>query len=608
MNLSTLSLDLTSLQQAYRNGLQVRDLIHEVHRRSAHDTHQAFIQRLSTDELAPYLDALDPSSMDRLPLYGVPFVVKDNIDVAGIPTTAGCPAFAYTPARHAFVVQRLVDAGAIPIAKANLDQFATGLNGTRSPYGACRNAFNPAFISGGSSSGSAVSVALGWASFSLGTDTAGSGRVPAAFNNLIGLKPTCGWLSGTGMVPACRSIDTVSIFALTAADAYRVLQQAAAHDPDDPFSRPGASIGLGDLALPRRLGIPRADQCAYFGNIAAQQAFADTVSRCRDLGIECVDIDFEPFLEAARLLYEGPFVAERLAAIEPFITAQPEAVIEPVRGIIEGGRPYSAADAYRALYRLKALKATCDRVWHTIDAMLTPTAGTVFTIDEMGQDPVTRNAQLGYYTNFMNLLDYSAVAVPAGMLANGPARGLPFGVTLSGPAGLDGTLLRWADGLHRASGMGPGCAWQVPLPESDWGLQAHSSRDSLEDTVEVAVCGAHLSGLPLNHQLTSRGARLVGPAQSAPVYRFYALPGAGIARPGMVRVAEGGHAIDMEIWAIPVASFGSFVAGIPAPLGIGKVQLADERWVCGFVCESAGVGPGAIDISAVGSWRRYLAS
>ncbi len=608
MNLSTLSLDITSLQQAYRHGLPVRDLIHEVQRRSAHDTHHAFIHRLTADELAPYLDALESSSVDQLPLYGVPFVVKDNIDVAGIPTTAGCPAFAYTPSQHALVVQRLVDAGAIPVAKANLDQFATGLNGTRSPYGACRNAFNPAFISGGSSSGSAVSVALGWASFSLGTDTAGSGRVPAAFNNLIGLKPTCGWLSGTGMVPACRSIDTVSIFALTAADAYRVLQQTAAHDPSDPFSRPRTSIGFGDLPLPRRVGIPRADQCTFFGNTAAQQAFADTVSRCHDLGIDCVEIDFEPFLEAARLLYEGPFVAERLAAIEPFISEQPEAVIEPVRGIIRGGHQYSAADAYRALYRLKALKATCDRVWRTIDAMLTPTAGTIFTIDEMGQDPVTRNAQLGYYTNFMNLLDYSAVAVPAGVLADGPARGLPFGVTLSGPAGQDAPLLRWADRLHRASGMGPGRWWQSPLPESDWGLQANASRDSHGDTVELAVCGAHLSGLPLNHQLTSRGARLVGTVQSAPVYRFYALPGAGVARPGMVRVADGGQSIDMEVWAMPVASLGSFVAGIPAPLGIGKVQVADQRWVCGFVCEAAGIDSGAIDITSFGSWRRYLAS
>ena len=539
------------------------------------------------------------------PLAGLRFAVKDNIDVGGWPTTAACPAFAYTAPAHASVVQTLLDAGAALHGKTNLDQFACGLNGTRSPYGACQNAFNPAFVSGGSSSGSAVSVAKGWVSFSLGTDTAGSGRVPASFNNLIGLKPSIGLLSGTGVVPACRSVDTVSIFALTAADAQAVLAVAAVPDAADAFSRAAKPFGVDFSAGPFRFGVPRAQDLAFFGNTTAPALFEASVERLKALGGTPVTVDLTPFLEAARLLYEGPWVAERYVAIKDFIDAQPEAVFPPVRTIIEGGRGKTAADAFAASYRLKALKRVCDAVWQDVDCLLTPTAGTIYRIADMQADPIRLNSNLGYYTNFMNLLDYAAVAVPAGFQASGDAQGLPWGVTLAAPAFKDVPLLRLADRFHRAQAalsLGATTATLADTPAIGTGLPKGSNTAG---TVKVAVCGAHLSGLPLNWQLTQRGARLLGAVQSAPEYKFYALAGGPVQRPGMVRVNEGGAAIHMEVWELPAEHFGSFVDGIPAPLGIGKVKLADGSWVSGFVCEAVGV-EGGTDITALGSWRAWL--
>ena len=604
MNLSTLSFDIANLQAAYASGVTVRAVIAEAMRRCASDTHHAFIHRLSDAEIEPFvarLDGVDPAS---LPLYGVPFALKDNIDLAHIPTTAGCPEFAYTPGESAFLIQQLVAAGAVPLGKTNLDQFATGLNGTRSPYGACQNAFNPAFVSGGSSSGSAVSVAKGWVTFSLGTDTAGSGRVPASFNNLIGLKPSIGLLSGTGVVPACRSVDTVSIFALTAADAQAVLAVAAAYDEADAFSRKAEPFGVDFSAGPFRFGVPRAQDLAFFGNTAAHGLFEASIERLKALGGTAVEVDLTPFLEAARLLYEGPWVAERYVAIKDFIDAQPDAVFPPVRTIIEGGRGKTAADAFAASYRLKALKRVCDAVWKDIDCLLTPTAGTIYRIADMQADPIRLNSNLGYYTNFMNLLDYSAVAVPAGMLTSGDAAGLPWGVTLGAPAHKDVPLLRLADRFHRAQALSLG-ATATPLANTPAIGEVPKSALGA-GTVKVAVCGAHLSGLPLNWQLTQRHARLLGAVKSAAEYRFYALAGGPVQRPGMVRVAEGGAAVDMEIWEMPAEHFGSFVDGIPAPLGIGKVKLADGSWVSGFVCEVLGV-EGGTEITDLGSWRAWLA-
>lgn len=607
MSIEQLPFDLASIQAAYRSGLTVRELINEAMRRCASDAHNAFIHRLSEAEIEPYIARLENCPPESLPLYGVPFAIKDNIDLAHIPTTAGCPEFAYTPTESAFVVRCLLEAGAVPTGKTNLDQFATGLNGTRSPFGACRNAFNEAFVSGGSSSGSAVSVAKGWVGFSLGTDTAGSGRVPASFNNLVGLKPSLGLLSGTGVVPACRSVDTVSIFALTSADAQTILAVAASFDPADPFSRKAQPYGVDFSAGPFRFGVPRPEDLAFFGNDAAKELFEASVVQLESLGGVPVEVDLTPFLEAARLLYGGPWVAERYAAVGDFLEAHPEAVFPAVRTIIEGGKTPTAAQAFAASYRLKALKAVCDAVWQQVDCLVTPTAGTIYRIEDMESDPIRLNSNLGYYTNFMNLLDYSAVAVPAGFLSRGAAEGLPWGITLAAPAFRDVPLLRLSDRFHRVHPLHLG-ATSTLVGQSPAIAPGSASMGFISGTVKIAVCGAHLSGLPLNHQLTSRGARLLRTVQSAPAYRFYELAGGPVKRPGMVQVAEGGIAVEMEIWELPSTEFGSFVSAIPAPLGIGKVKLEDGSDVCGFICEAYAIDNGCRDISRFGSWRAWLAS
>lgn len=591
------SLDLTRLAQAYRNGLKPSTLFAHLHALARADDHHAWISLLPEAELLARARALDDQDPASLPLYGVPFAIKDNIDLAGLPTTAGCPDFAYTPAADAGVVARLIAAGAIPLGKTNLDQFATGLNGTRSPYGACRNAIDPAFISGGSSSGSAVAVAAGQVSFSLGTDTAGSGRVPAAFNNLVGLKPTCGLLSSSGLVPACRSIDTISIFTLSAADAATVFAIARGFDEADAYSRPAEPHGRRFPAgAPFRFGVPRPDQLAFFGDPHNPALFETAVARLAALGGTPVELDFSPFLDTASLLYGGPWVAERYHAIKDFIETRPDSVFPVTREITLGGARVSAVEAFDAQYRLKALKRRCDAVWQDVDLILTPTAGHHPTIAAVEVDPIRINTELGYYTNFMNLLDYSAVAVPAAIRPDG----LPFGVTLFAPAHQDLPLLELSARWQADTGLTPGATGQAvadaPFPVSP----------AVDGMVRVAVCGAHLSGLPLNWQLTQRGARLIGAVRSAPEYRFYALAGGPPLRPGMVRVAKGGGSVEMEVWELPARQFGSFVAGIPAPLGIGKVKLEDGSQVCGFICESGGL-EGAEDITALGSWRAWLA-
>jgi len=385
-------------------------------------------------------------------LYGVPFAIKDNIDLAGIPTTAACPEYAYTPANSATVVQKLIDAGAIPIGKTNLDQFATGLVGTRSPYGACQNSFNPEYISGGSSAGSAVSVALGMASFSLGTDTAGSGRVPASFNNLVGHKPSCGLLSTNGVVPACRTLDCVSIFALTAEDAAKVLESAQGFDEEDAYSRKAvAQVEANALKTISDksfiFGVPKPEQLAFFDNAETPALFKQAIQQLESLGGKAVEIDFEPFLETARLLYEGPWVAERYAAIRDFFESKPDAIFPVTRQIIGGATKFSAADTYLSQYKLKALQRKAEKVWNDIDVMVTPTAGTVYTIAQVNADPIRCNSNLGYYTNFMNLLDLSATAVPTGFQQDG----MPFGVTICAPAFKDVQLLALAAKVQKHS-------------------------------------------------------------------------------------------------------------------------------------------------------------
>ena len=595
----TLDLSLPRLANAYRDGTLTPERLVEklIVTRRAHADRNIWISEVSDDALRARARELMAADRNALPLYGVPFAIKDNIDFLELPTTAACPAFSYQPWESSPVVQALIDAGAIALGKTNLDQFATGLVGTRSPYGACGNAFDPEYLSGGSSSGSAVAVALGLASFSLGTDTAGSGRVPAAFNNLVGYKPTLGSLSMRGVVPACRSLDAMSIFALTADDARRVAEVAVRFDAEDPWSRaaqPAARRGFGRAAT-FRCGVPAAAQLEFFGNTDYARLFDEAVAHLRGLGGEPVEVDIEPLLETARLLYEGPWVAERYLATQALLTSQPDAMLEVTRKIIEGGAQPAAIDAFRAQYRLKALVRSAQPLWNSIDVLLLPTAGTHYRIAEERADPIRLNSTLGRYTNFVNLMDLAAVAVPAGFTA----AGLPFGVSLIGPTWSDGDLLALAGRLQRATVSTMG-ATNLPLPPADAPAPGN-------DFIDVMVCGAHLSGLPLNKQLLDRGARHVATTRTAPVYRFYALPGGPPFRPGLVRVSDDGCAIEVEVWRVPAEHFGSFVAGIPAPLGIGKVKLEDGSEVSGFLCEPLGL-EGAADISALRGWRAYLES
>ena len=602
------SLDIGALQAAYRSGaldpVQVmQTLIARLH---AQPGHHVWISRFEDARLlaaARELATRDPAS---LPLYGIPFAVKDNIDLAGLATTAACPAFAYQPGESAHVVARLVAAGALPVGKTNLDQFATGLVGTRSPYGACGNSFNPEYISGGSSSGSAVAVAAGLASFALGTDTAGSGRVPAAFNNLVGYKPTVGLLSPRGMLPACRTLDTISVFALTADDAARVGAVAAGFDADAAYSRAAPADGAGAAlsVAGARWGVPRATQREFYGDARYAAAFEATLATLAAHGVPLVEIDLGPFLEVAQLLYSGPWVAERWLAVQPLLGRDPDALLPVTREIIAQAERYSAADAFRAQYRLAELRRACAAAWQQVDGLITPTACSHYRIAELEAEPVRLNTQLGHYTNFVNLLDLAAVAVPAGYTSEF----LPFGITLVGPAWSDAALLsvaaRWQGWFNHTAG-----ATGLPLPEADAARTAQliaALPGALPARIELAVCGAHLSGLPLNHQLTERGATLLRRAATAPDYRLYALPGGPPARPGLVQTPGGGGAIDVEVWGMPAQRFGDFVAGIPAPLGIGKLRLADGSLVSGFVCEAHAVA-GATDITAWGGWRAWLA-
>jgi allophanate hydrolase len=556
-----------------------------------------WITRLARDTVFEQARALAARGNTDLPLYGVPFAIKDNIDLAGIPTTAACAEFAYVPAHSASVVRKLIDAGAIPVGKTNLDQFATGLVGTRSPYGTCRNAIDGSYISGGSSSGSAVAVASGLVSFALGTDTAGSGRVPAAFNNIVGLKPSCGLVSTAGIVPACRSLDCVSIFALTAADAGRVLDVVCGFDADDPYSRRLAlRTATGGLQRTVRAGFPVLEGLEFFGDLEYARLFADARQRAAGLGWSVVDVDIAPLLEAARLLYEGPWLAERYLAIESLLRSQPSAIHEVTRAIVMQAEGKTAIDAFRAHHRLSALRRVAEPIWEKVDVLVLPTAGTIYSLESVLRDPLRLNANLGHYTNFVNLMDLAAVAVPAGFRADG----LPFGVSLIAPAGSDRQLLGFGAALHATAQVQLG-ALDLQMPEPE-----RNADEIAAGHVTVVVCGAHMSELPLNHQLREREGYCVRCARTAAAYRFYALPGGPPKRPGLVRVADSGAHIDVELWALPAEHFGSFVNGIPAPLAIGKVQLEDGSWHSGFICETYGVA-GAQDITAFGGWRAFLA-
>ncbi len=554
----------------------------------------AWIHRVDGDALLRRAHDLESSgARELLALYGVPFAVKDNIDVAGVPTTAACPAFSYVPQRSATVIERLEAAGAVMMGKTNLDQFATGLVGTRSPYGAVSNSFRPEYISGGSSSGSAVAVARGEVAFSLGTDTAGSGRVPAGLNNIAGLKPSRGLISARGVVPACQSLDCVSVFALTAPDALSVLDVAAGYDAEDPYSR---TLELWPGACPREFRFVVPDPLEFYGDTLSQQAFAHVLSDLEALGGRRASIDFSLFVQTATLLYEGPWVAERMAAIRAFYEEHAQEMHPVVKQIIGGAAKFSAVDLFAATTRLHALRKAAAGTWAHADVMVVPTAPTAYTLEAVLAEPFDTNRRMGLYTNFVNLLDLAAFAVPAAMRPDG----LPFGITLIGPAGSDRMLADLAQRFHQRTGLSLGATGEkLPPPVA--------TRASA-GVVKVAVVGAHLSGLPLNHELTQRGARLERATRTAARYRLFALPGTTPPKPGMARVDSGaGHAIELEVWTLPASAFGSFVAGIPSPLGIGRVELEDGEWVQGFVCESWALG-NAAEVSHFGGWRAYLAS
>ena len=591
-------LTFEALTRAYRAGsLNPSSLAEQIlARMAAYPDRAVFIESTSRDDLLAQARALTErhSEPGSLPLWGIPFAVKDNIDVAGMPTTAGCPAFVYRAARDAHVVARLRAAGALVTGKTNLDQFATGLNGTRSPYGAPRSVFSPDHISGGSSSGSAVAVAAGLAAFSLGTDTAGSGRVPAAFNNLVGIKPTPGLIGNSGMVPACRSLDCVSIFAACTADGIAVRRVAEGFDAADPYSR-----RLAPTLLPERprFGVLSGRDREFFGDAEAERLYDEAIARFEALGARPVPFDFEPLRETAALLYSGPWVAERLVALDDFLSRHADAVDPSVRKIVESACGYTAADAFRGQYRLEALRRSVEQMFAGLDLLLLPTAPTTYTVAAMRDDPIVLNSRLGLYTNFANLLGFAAIAVPAGFGVDG----LPFGVTLFGPGGSDDALAPFADALHRQARCGAGIDRQAPIPEL-------RPEEASGGSVTVAVVGAHLRGQPLNHELTELGAVFVSQTRSAADYRLFALAGTVPAKPGLVREPGfAGPGIAVELWKLPVEAFGRFVAKIGAPLGIGRIRLADGSEVASFLCE-AHAARGASDITSFGGWRAYLSA
>ena len=530
-------------------------------------------------------------------LWGIPVAVKDNIDVMGLPTTAACPGFLYMPTQDAAAVARLRAAGAIIVGKTNLDQFATGLNGTRSPYGTPRNALRPDLVPGGSSSGSASAVAAGIVPVALGTDTAGSGRVPAGLQNLVGLKPSLGLVSTAGVVPACRTLDCVSVFALTVDDATAVLDVIAGPEPTDPFSRSVKRGRLGTLTPHQRIAVPRPSDLDFDGNRAAEASFALAIERARSLDATIVPLDMTPFYETARLLYDGPWVAERFLTIRDLLARDPETILPVIREVV-AGRPLSdAAEAFAAQYRLAELALAARTALKGIDAMMVPTAPRPVTLAEIAADPIGKNSLLGRYTNFVNLLDMCALAVPVSLATDGTAAG----VTFIAPSGRDAALATLGRAFHQASALslgGTGAALP-PLPPSETVVAA--------GTIEIAVVGAHLSGMPLNGELTALGAVFVRATTTAPRYRLYALPGGPPARPGLIRVGNGGAAIALEIWSLPAEGFGRFVAGIPSPLGIGTLDLADGTQVKGFLCETIAT-EGARDVTSFGGWRAFVAS
>jgi allophanate hydrolase len=596
-------MNISALHEDYAAGRQSPEAVinHIYNRIEVEGLHPIWISLVPREQALARIQQIKAADRAKLPLYGIPFAVKDNIDVTDLPTTAACPAYAYSPSESATVVTRLEHAGAILIGKTNMDQFATGLVGTRTPYGVCSSVFNKEYISGGSSAGSAVAVANGLVSFSLGTDTAGSGRVPAMFNNLIGLKPTRGALSTFGVVPACRTLDCVSVFAETALDASLVLSAARGFDARDPYSRvpaPGAGASPWTETPTFRFGVPLAPGLEFYGDAHNPALYQAAVDALVQTGGVAVEFDPAPFFAVAQLLYKGPWVAERYAAISGFIQSNLDAMDPTVAKIISGAANYSAVDAFEAAYQLEALRRQTAPVWDAIDFMLLPTAPRTYTIAEIEAAPIERNSHLGHYTNFVNLLDLAAVALPAGMRPDG----LPFGVSLIGQAFTDISLLTLADRLHRSLNSTL-CGSNRKLSDTP----TLAAQQPPNGCLLMAVVGAHLSGQPLNWQLTQRGGRLLSTCRTHSDYKFYALKGTVPPKPGLVRVPDfHGPGIEVEVWALPSDTVGTFVDGVPQPLSIGTLRLEDGSLVKGFLVEPAAIED-ATEITHMGGWRRYLA-
>ncbi len=592
-------LDIATLRAAYASGLTPLDVVEEViARRAASADPAIFITKVADDtlrEAAKALMARAPEA-NSLPLWGIPFAAKDNIDAKGLPTTAACPVYAYDPDEDATVIARLLAAGAILIGKTNLDQFATGLNGTRSPYGAPRSVFDADYVSGGSSSGSAVAVASGLAAFSLGTDTAGSGRVPAAFNNLVGIKPTPGLVPNTGVVPACKSVDCVTVFAATVGDGVAVRKVLQGFDRSDAFSRHPREVSLPTDRL--RIGVLGETEREFFGDREVERLYDQAIERAKALGADIVTFDYAPFRQAAELLYNGPWVAERLAAVEAFLATNADDFDPTVRSIIEGARGKTAVDAFNGQYRLAQLKQATEEEWAKVDILLLPTSPTTHKVEEMLANPVELNGRFGRYTNFVNLLDCAAIAIPAGFDS---ADHLPAGVTLVGRAFTDDALALVADALHRSAPCGMGKDKSAALPQSP-------AIEAAPAGIPIVVVGAHLTGMPLNHELTTLGGRLVKTCRTAGDYRLFALSGTVPAKPGLIREPGfAGNGLEVEVWMLPADGFGRFVQKIPAPLGIGKISLDDGASISGFLCEAHAVA-NAVEVTSHGGWRAYIDS
>ena len=590
---------VAEILDAYRGGaIKPEDIVARSFARiRAHNDPAIFIALREEAEVLAEARSLGKPGEKTRPLYGIPVSVKDNIDVKGLPTTAACPAYSYRPNRDAAVVARLREAGALILGKTNLDQFATGLVGVRTPYGIGRNLFDPKLIPGGSSTGSALAVGAGLTPLALGTDTAGSGRVPAAFGNIVGLKPSRGLVPTVGVVPACRTLDCVSVFALTVDDALATLEVISAPDAGDVSSGPRPVRAAGPMPEGLRLGTPLPGQRLFFGDRVSEALYEAALARFTDMGVKIVEVDIEPFYAAARLLYEGPWVAERYLTARALIASAPESLHPVTRQIILAGAHGTAADAFAAFYQLEDLQRVCDRTFHNVDALVLPTAPTIYTIEQVLADPIGLNSRLGTYTNFVNLLDMCGLAVPSAMRADGT----PFGITLLARAGEDVALAAIGREFHAATGLPLGALKypQPPLPRRPAAPAAGE--------IPLAVVGAHLSGMPLNRELLALGARLIERGATAPHYRLYALPGAQPPKPGLLRVKNGaGAAIEIEVWALSESAFGRFVAAVPRPLSIGTLELDDGRSVKGFLVEAEAVD-GARDISSFGGWRAFMA-